>query len=347
MIPREQKSRTGVKKNTLRALDPLTHALAGATLAWTATGRHLGRRSLLIGAAAALLPDIDVLIRSTADPLLAIEHHRGFTHALLFIPIGGAIAALPFATKLRWRWALLAGILAYASHSLLDAATTYGTQWFWPFSRLRVGFDIISIIDPLFTLVLVIGLIAALFARRRIVAFALALCVVWLVVGLVQRERASAAQAQLASTRGDRLARGEVFPTIGNTLVWRSIYESAGKLHIDRIRVPWFGDATFAAVDAVPLAIAPQDDAKLRRDFERFAWFSSGWIASSPSDVSLIGDARYSLQTDRYDPVWGIRFRVVSEPMTEWVDRSRERKPQVAQLWSEILGRDPAFRPFP
>ena len=333
-------------------MDPLTHALAGATLAWAATGHRLGRRSLAISATAALLPDIDVLIRSAADPLLAIEHHRGFTHSLLFIPLGGLVAALPFAVRLdrrRWRWAVLAGILAYASHTFLDAATTYGTQWFWPFSRLRVGLDVVSIIDPLFTLVCMAGLIAAWLARRRIVVVALALCVAWLAAGFVQRERAVAAQAQLASARGDRPDRGEVFPTIGNTLVWRSIYESDGILRIDRIRVPWLGDSTYAAVDAVPLttAGAAQRDARLRRDFERFAWFSGGWTARAPNDATVIGDARYSMRTDRYEPVWGIRLRPGSDPPIAWVDRSRERDPDVAQLWNEILGRDPSFRPLP
>ncbi len=328
-------------------MDPLTHALAGATLAWIATGDRLGRRSLLIGASAALLPDIDILIRSASDPLLAIEHHRGFTHSLLFVPIGGIVTALPFAARLermQWRWAALAGILAYASHTILDGATTYGTQWLWPFSRYRVGLDAISIIDPLFTFVLLVGLIAACLGRRRIAVMALALCVAWLGAGLVQRKRAAAAQARLAFARGDRLVRGEVFPTVGNTLVWRSIYESNGILHVDRIRVPWLGHATYVAVDALPLTTveAARGDARLRRDFERFAWFSGGWIARSPSDASVIGDARYSLRTDRYEPVWGIRFRPGSDPPLEWVNRTRERKPEAAQLWNEIRGRDPA-----
>lgn len=295
---------------------------------------------------------MDVLIRSSVDPLLAIEHHRGFTHSLLFIPVGGIVAALPFAVQLervQRRWAALAAILAYASHTLLDAATTYGTQWFWPFSQSRVGLDIISIIDPLFTFVLLAGTIAASFGRRRIAVIALALCVAWLGAGFIQRERASAVQKRLAAARGDRLERGEVFPTIGNTLVWRSIYASNGMLRIDRIRVPWRGSATFAAIDAVPLTTAEASggDARLRRDFERFAWFSGGWIARSPSDATVIGDARYSLRTDRYEPVWGIRFRPETDPPIEWVNRTRERDPGVAQLWNEIVGRDPAFRPLP
>lgn len=333
-------------------MDPLTHALTGATLAWAATGTHLGRRSLLIGAAAGLLPDLDVLIRSAADPLLAIEHHRGFTHSLLFVPIGGLIAALPFAARLRGnhlRRAALAGILAYASHPLLDAATTYGTQLFLPFSKYRVGLDIISIIDPIFTLFVLAGVIAAFAARRRIAVAALIATIAWLAIGFVQRERASTAQSRFASARGDRVSRRAVFPTIGNTMVWRSIYETNGALRIDRIRTPWFRAADYASVTAVPLVTLDTvaRDERTRRDFHRFAWFSDGWLARAPSDPTVIGDARYTLRSATYDPVWGIRFRRGANPPTEWVNRTREREVDLGKLWSEIRGTDVAFQRVP
>lgn len=305
-------------------MDPLTHALAGASIAWAAGGRHAGRRALLVGAAAGLLPDLDVLIRSASDPLLAIEHHRGFTHSLLFVPVGGTIAALLTGA----RRLIPAAMLAYLSHPLLDAATTYGTQLFWPFSRYRVGLDIISIVDPLFTLILVCACVAAFRNHPRAVQTALALTAVWLLLGLVQRERASAAQDALAAARGHRVDRAAVFPTVANTIVWRSLYLTNGTIRMDRIRVPWLGPATHTAGPSVPLATAPHPD------FTRLAWFSDGWTARDPRDPTLIGDARYTLHHDRYTPVWGIRL----EP-TRWVNRSAERRVSLAETWREIAGR--------
>lgn len=295
-------------------MDPVTHALTGAAVGW-AVG---GRRALLVGAAAGLLPDLDVLIRSAGDPLLAIEHHRGFTHSLAFAPVGGSIAALIG----RDRKLIPAGILAWLSHALLDASTTYGTQLFWPFSRYRVGIDIISIIDPLFTLLVLLACIAALRNRRRLVYAGLALAVVWLALGYVQRERATAVQARLAAHRGHRVERAAVFPTIGNTIVWRSLYLTDGVIRMDRIRVPWLGGAGYVPGPSVPLAF--RDDP----DFARLAWFSDGWVAPDPADPALFGDARYSLHADRYKPVWGIRLNP-----TWWVNRSRERRVSAAELW--------------
>lgn len=303
-------------------MDPLTHALAGATVAWAVSGARLGRRALVIGAAAGLAPDLDILIRSASDPLLAIEHHRGFTHSFAFAPAGGAIVAAILGARGKWRWSWLAALLAWISHALLDASTTYGTQLFWPFSRHRVGLDIISIIDPLFTLALLAGVIAAMRDRPRFVHGVLAFAIVWLAIGLVQRERALAAQRLLAAGRGESVERGAVFPTVGNTLVWRSLYVTNGTLRMDRIRVPWFRDPVFTVGPFVPHVVAHAGSARERRDFARFAWFSDDWLAADPEDPTVIGDARYSVHTDRYRPVWAIRLHPAR---TEWIDRTPER----------------------
>jgi inner membrane protein len=317
-------------------MDPLTHALLGAAVAHTVLPRRLGGRAWLIGASAALLPDADVLIRSASDPLLLIEHHRGFTHSFAFIPIGGAVAMLPWllVRQLREQPVVLyaAATLGYATHGVLDAATTYGTRLLWPFSTLRSGWDIISIIDPLFTLVLLLGVVLGL--RRGSptpTVVALLFCLAYLGLGAVQRERALTAQQQLARERGHERARGAVFPTVGNRFAWRSLYQAGDSLYSDRVRVPLRPEARWREVDAVPLlreSELPAEvraDARMLRDFRRFHWYSDGWVALAPNDPTVIGDARYSLSTETFEPVWGIRFHPGADPPTEWVDRSRER----------------------
>ena len=79
-------------------MDPLTHGLLGAVAAKAVLGRRLGHAGWMIGAAAGMLPDVDFFLHSDADPLLNIEVHRQFTHSLAAIPVGGAIAALPWLT---------------------------------------------------------------------------------------------------------------------------------------------------------------------------------------------------------------------------------------------------------
>ena len=82
-----------------------------------------------------------------------------------------------------------------------------------------------------------------------------------------------------------------------------------------------------------------------RRPFSRFAWFSDHWLARSPADASVIGDMRYSLSTAAFDPIWGIRFTGANATAdVEWVSRSRQRRLNLGELWSEIIGKHPAYK---
>lgn len=332
-------------------MDPITHVLLGASLGYAAFGKKLGRTAAACAGLTAFVPDADVFIRSATDPLIAIEYHRGFTHSLLFAPIGAAIVAGVWILRRRWRpqaltiW--LCCLLAYLSHCLLDAATSYGTQLLWPFSNARAGWDLISIIDPIFTLALLMGLVLALVLKQiRFAALALAVGAVYLVLGGVQHTRAAAAQRQLAARRGHIIERFEVMPTLANNLVWRALYVHEGRIYSDRIRVGWYSGVTVVEGWSLPL-VTEVELAKARnqrRSFERFSWFSEGWVARKPGDDSFFGDMRYSLSTEAFDPIWGIRFTATNAPTgVEWVNRSRDRRISVADLWREISGRDTRY----
>jgi inner membrane protein len=333
-------------------MDPLTHAIVGASAARVLVHRARARVAVLAGGLGAILPDLDTLIRSGADPLLQAEFHRHFTHSLVFIPIGGVVASLPWLLDRRRprrekSLAVTAGVVGCGTHGLLDASTTYGTLLLWPFSDRRIGWSWISIIDPLFTLLLTVGLLAAL-ARRSPApaAIALVLALAYLGLGSTQRQRALAAQERIAGSRGHAVQRSEAFPTFANNVVWRSLYLAGDTLHFDRIRVPWAGRRGWQPGSATPLfrpaEVAPEllTEPRLRRDLERFHWFAGGWVALDPGDPTLIGDARYSRTDDDYQPVWGIRLHAGGgEVRTEWVDRSLEREVDGGRLAREVLGR--------
>ncbi len=336
-------------------MDPITHVLLGASLGYAVFGRKLGRTAALSGGLAAFVPDADVFIRSATDPLIAVEYHRGFTHSLFFAPLGAAIVAGVWMWQPRWRpqaltiW--LCCFVAYVSHCLLDAATSYGTQLLWPFSNARAGWDLISIIDPIFTLALLVGLVLALgWKKIRIATAALIIAVVYLVLGGVQHSRAVAAQKHLAARRGHTIERFEVMPTLANNLVWRALYVHAGSIYSDRIRVGWFSGVTAVEGWSLPLVAeaeltAAERARNQRRSFDRFSWFSEGWVARKPGDDSVFGDMRYSLSTEAFDPIWGIRFTAPDAPTeVEWVSRSRERRISVADLWKEISGQDARYQ---
>ena len=305
-------------------MDPLTHGLLGAVAARAVLGpqfgRPLGHAGWMIGAAAGMLPDVDFFIRSDADPLLNIEYHRQFTHSLVAIPVGGALAALPWLTfrkfRIEWHAVLAAGLVGYATHGVLDACTTYGTHLAWPFSPARESWNLMTTIGPLFTLFLLLGLVFAALRRTRAPAVAaLALCLAYVGAAGWQRGKAEDALRQIAAGRGHAVDRAEIFPTVGNPLVWRTLYRSGDTLHADRVRVPLSGDAQWkqgprmAHMDEHHLTDAEGADPRVRRDFHRFRYFSAGWVTRAPRDAGVVADARYSLATDDFEPIWGVRFK--------------------------------------
>ena len=76
-------------------MDLITQGIIGAGVAVAVAKPGQIKSAALIGALAGLAPDLDILIRSPENPLLALQYHRHFTHALAFIPIGGSILQGP------------------------------------------------------------------------------------------------------------------------------------------------------------------------------------------------------------------------------------------------------------
>ena len=160
-------------------MDSLTQVTLGASLGVAVMGRRTALwKAALWGGLAGLLPDLDVLI-DHGDDLQNMVRHRGPSHSLLLLTLlAPAFAALVCAIERRsprptgqpvasWRRWTIALWLALFTHPLLDLMTVYGTQLFQPISDQAFGVGSIFIIDPLYSLPLMAGLLAALVMRDR------------------------------------------------------------------------------------------------------------------------------------------------------------------------------------
>ena len=136
----------------------------------------------------------------------------------------------------------------------------------------------------------------------------------WLLLGVVQRERAEEVTRELAEGRGHRVERLVVKPSIFNNLLWRSTYLSDGRIHADAIRLHLFSGPTIREGGSVPLLDWDELratyglESRAYRDVKRFAHFSDGFVARKAGDPDVIGDFRYALLPNKLDPVWGIRL---------------------------------------
>ncbi|MCL6415525.1 metal-dependent hydrolase [Aestuariirhabdus sp. Z084] len=305
-------------------MDPVTQGVLGATLAQAASKPRFIIGATLLGIAGGMAPDLDILIRSETDPLLYLEFHRQFTHSLFFIPFGGALVGFLMHWVLGKRcgllvWqSLLFATLGFATHALLDACTTYGTQLLWPFSNARVAWNTLSIIDPLYTLPLLALIIAAALKRRPTFArIALAWALIYPTIGMVQRDRAETIGWEIASQRGHEPIRLEAKPSFANLLVWKIVYETDQHYYVDAVRVA-ANHKVYPGQHIQKLNIARDlpwlDPASQQaQDIERFRWFSNGYIARDPERPNRVVDVRYSIIPNEIKALWGIELNPLAD----------------------------------
>lgn len=301
-------------------MDIVTQGLAGAVVARAAVARAPARTVLALGAFAGLLADADVLIGSADDPLLTLDFHRHFTHALVFVPVGALIAAIvawPFVRRrLGFRTTCAITFFGYLPSGLLDACTSFGTHLLWPFSDARVAWSVIAVVDPVFSLVLAAGIALALTRGEAWPArVALVLALAYLGTGWLQHERARSVATRMAADRGHDVTRLEVKPTLGNLVLWRSIYESGHRFHVDAVRVGVAAPTRVypgESVERFSLAAVPTLDptSRLWHDIERFTRFSDGFVAVHPQRPAVLGDVRYAMLPTSALPLWGIELNV-------------------------------------
>jgi inner membrane protein len=155
-------------------MDPITHLMTGAVLSRSGFNRKAAYAAVAMTLAAEA-PDLDTLW-SIRGPVAAFQHHRGWTHTLLGLPLEAAIVVGGIYLFHRWRlkrnkptkqaapirWGLLYGfaLIALLSHLLLDWTNNYGLRLFFPFNPRWYSGSLVFILEPVMFALLLIALIA-------------------------------------------------------------------------------------------------------------------------------------------------------------------------------------------
>ena len=74
-------------------MDPLSQAAVGAAAAQAVAGRKRVLFAIVLGVISGMAADLDILLKSSVDPLMSLEYHRHFSHSLIFVPLGGFLVA--------------------------------------------------------------------------------------------------------------------------------------------------------------------------------------------------------------------------------------------------------------
>jgi inner membrane protein len=236
-------------------MEPVTHFMTGAVLSRAGFNRKAAYATLAMTLAAEA-PDLDVLW-SFKGPLAGFEHHRGWTHTLIGIPLEAAIVTAfvwlihrcrtnpkqslkPHGAPVRWPLIYLFSIIALLSHILLDWTNNYGIRPFFPFNPRWYAGSFVFIFEPVIFLLLLGALIApALFGlvnsevgvkksafrgRSWAITALIGIVALWS-FRFIERNKAIVL-ARTAESNPDAIVRATADPYPINPFRWQTIIET-------------------------------------------------------------------------------------------------------------------------
>ncbi len=295
-------------------MDSLTQLTFGAACGEAILGKKVGRKALFWGAVLGTLPDLDVFI-PLGGPVNDFVYHRGFSHSLILLALLSPIVAWlisnihPDTKRYYRRWVLLSLIVLETS-VLLDLLTIYGTQIFWPFDTTPMAIPVLFIIDPLFTLPVLSGVLVALVLKRSR-SLGHRLNTIGLFLSLTYLAWSLSAGEFVRHRVTKKLAHQEVFysqyiasPAPFTTLLWRVV--GIDKDRYFETYFSLFDQDLPLLVDFFPRNLALMNGIEEHPPVVKLKWFTRGYYA-----FSTVGE--YVAMTDLRmgsEPDYVFRFKV-------------------------------------
>lgn len=303
-------------------MDSITQAVLGATVTYAVVGHKVGRRAALYGAALGTLPDLDVFV-DFGGAVENMTYHRGVTHSF-FVQL---LAAPVFAWGLRrlpglgaasfWRW-FVAIYLCFVTHSLADMFTVYGTQVLWPLTDFPFAHAVLFIVDPVFTVPLIIATLGALFLkesgrRTRLNAAALGLSSVYLGWCLVAKAWVDDRVLAALEAQGIQPEVFESTPAPLQTLVWRAVAVQ-GDAYFE-IYTSVFDSPAQVSIKAYPRNAGKIEPFRDVWQVDRLRWFTKGQYSVNELDDALyISDLRMGAHGN-----YVFNFQAAQKAGDDWV----------------------------
>lgn len=283
-------------------MDSISQGVLGAAIGEVILGKEVGTKGAIVGAIVATVPDLDVILHLFYSKFEMLSIHRGFSHSIVFSILGAFLIAfilgrtkwfekIPGTTLLLFVW------LCLFTHMLLDTFTAYGTQLLLPFSDKRLGFDSINVVDPVYTIPLIIGLILSLWIyraspqRSKYSAFSLFLSSVYLVFTLVNKERVEKDIAEKMHQENIEYSSLLTMPVGIANVNWYGVAKGKDKIHMLKYSI-------YEDLDS-PIEVFPINEEYLTLIDAEFAdkmrWFAKGFYVVEKVNEKI---RVYNLQVD-------------------------------------------------
>ena len=264
----------------------------------------MGRKAIILGGLVATVPDLDNFL-SHSNVIDEMTYHRGFSHSLIIQTAVSPILALAIryiipATKTYFMPLLATLWLCLITHSLLDSLTTYGTQLLWPFanhsaaqtaplSLSPIAYPSIFIIDPLYTSLLLVGILCYLLFRStpqkaiKSVQLGLMLSTLYLAAGI------SAHMLVFKRAETHPLLAGKqihVQPTPFNMLYWQILAIDAHRYYTGLTSLARL--CTQIDISSHPRRPHPPADLTPSYSVRRLEWFTNGFYSYQQVGKKLV-----------------------------------------------------------
>lgn len=228
-------------------MDSLTQACVGAVIGELCLGKRLGWKAPLWGAIIGTIPDMDIIANPWLETHEEVRWHRGWSHGIFGLLLGTGIGSawLRWRHQIGWPLALWVSALVLFFNILVDCFNSYGTQLYEPFSDQRIAWNLLFIIDPLFTLPLLLAIIIGRILHWRQsdqatawISGGIALSVLYLMVAIANKVTVNERFQDSLEAQGFTVQQWFSAPTPFNTLYWRAVAQAENKYYI-AYACPW------------------------------------------------------------------------------------------------------------
>jgi inner membrane protein len=300
-------------------MDSFTQIALGIAIAEVCAGKKLKNKTILYGSILGTIPDLDVVVGLFLDPVNAVLIHRGISHSLflfLFLsPILGWIISKIEKNKINFLHASTMVFWCLFTHVLLDMFTSWGTQILWPLDY-RFALKTIFVVDPLYTIPLVIALIMVwktkeTVLRKKYITKGLLISTFYLLLSCFIKLYALNQFEKALNKQGIHYSEIIVKPTAFNIILWNAnvtttaSYLLADYSLFDRQAITFTSYSKNKALES-----------KLNgnSDFEKLKKASEGWYIISQKNNSLyFNDLRFGLLNDNpEDPQFAFSYKFIS-----------------------------------
>jgi inner membrane protein len=153
----------------------------------------------------------------------------------------------------------------------------------------------------------------------------------------------------LAESRGHQAKKVLVHPSIGNLLVWRTLYESGGKYYVQAVRVSPISESQIYEGGSIKAYYPKAElnnlspESVLSNDIKRFSKFAKGYLVVLPEYPDMIGDLRMGILPNSLMPLWGIKIDPQNQDdhvSMENYDRSLNNA-KIQKFIAMLLGNNP------